>query len=98
MDLEMKKFASPSEAKVNIKFHQFFADTQLPINRVHTNIEKLGFICHIPKTDKTDHRLFGSLFHLHHKTIGKRISHFLHEHILRPRGERVGNLYGQDLV
>src|SRR4030042_5771380 len=98
MDLEVKYFASPPAAKISIKFHQFFADTQLSVNRVHTNIEKFGFICQIPKTDKTDHRLFGSLLRLHHKTIGKRISHFLYEHILRPRGEGVGNLYGQDLV
>ena len=94
----MKRFNSPSAAKLNIKFHQLLAGTRLSIIRVHTNIEKLGFLRHIPKTYKTDHPLLGSALYPQYKTIGKRISHLFDEHTLRPEGEGVATFYGDDLI
>ena len=98
MNFQVKRFDSSSAAKLNIKFHQSPAGTQSSVIRVHTNIEELGFLCHIPKTYKTDHPLFGSVFYLHDKTIANGILYFLDEHIPRPKRERVGTLHGNDLI
>ena len=80
--------SSPA-AKIDIKLHQFLADTQLSVIGVHTNLEKLRFLGHISKTDKTDHRMIGSIRSLHHKTIGQRMPHLLEKHLLRPGRQRV---------
>jgi hypothetical protein len=98
MDLKIESGDSSLTAKVNIKFHQFFSDAHMSITRMHRDLEKLGFFCNIPKTDKTDHRMFGFVLSPHHITVPQRIPHFPDEHISRPRGKRVGTLYEEDLL
>ncbi len=97
-DFEMERFYSSSTTELNIKFHQFLAHTQLPVIRAHTDIEKLGLLGYISETYETHHRRYGSIACLHNKTTGKRISHLSDEHILRPEGEGVGALQGNDLL
>jgi hypothetical protein len=58
IDFKIKCLNSEGIAKINIELHQFSAETLLSIMRVHTNIHKFRFFCHIPKTDKTDDRRF----------------------------------------
>ena len=71
-------------AKINIELHQFLADAQLSEIGVHANLEKLRFLGHISKTDKSDHRMIGVVLSLHHETMGQRVPHFLQKHLPRP--------------
>jgi hypothetical protein len=97
IDFEMKILDSSPAAKINVELHQFLADAQLSVIRVDTNPEKLGFLCHISETDKTDHRMTGSILFLRHETMGERMLHLLEKHLLRPRHQGVRSLYGENL-
>lgn len=98
IDFEMKTSDSALAAEINVELHQFLADPQLSVIRVHTNLEKLRFLCHISKTDKTDHKVLGPVFSRHHETMGERMLHLLEKHLLRPGWEGVRSLDGENLV
>lgn len=98
IDFEMKSSDSAPAAKINVELHEFLADAQFSVIRVHTNLEKLRFLCHISKTDKTDHRMFGSVLSLHHETMGERMLYLLEKHLLRPGYQGVRSLNGENLI
>ena len=98
IDFEMKSTDSPEAAKINVELHQSLAEASLSVIGMHTDLEKLRFVCHISKADKTDHRMRGPLYSLHHEAMGERMLHFLEEHLLRPGGHGVRGRNGQDLI
>lgn len=98
-DLEVISIDPPAAAKINIKFHELCSKTSLAILRTDNDVEKLGFLSDISKTDKPQNRnIFYFLYSFNQKRVRYGIGHFFKQHPLRPGIEWRGGRDREDFV
>jgi len=73
MNFEIESFDLPFATKIHIELHESFTDSQATMPGVDSNIEKLRFLAHISKADKTQDRVSFDTFRFMNKTMGQRV-------------------------